>query len=104
MTEDADPRPVLFVTNHAPSFRAGAFAALHATEEVVFALVGGDVRHGGAMIADDPAFPAIRVNPYQKSNCALNLMNRAPRIALGFCHAGPYVLFCASTAFELKML
>ena len=25
-----DPRPVLFVTNHAPAFRIGAFAALHA--------------------------------------------------------------------------
>ncbi|MGH2950240.1 MAG: hypothetical protein ACRDPC_28910, partial [Solirubrobacteraceae bacterium] len=40
-------RPVLFVTNHAPPFRVGAFAALHEREEVVFALVGGDMRHGG---------------------------------------------------------
>ena len=40
----------------------------------------------------------------QKSNCTLNLMNRAARIALGCCHAGPNVLFCASTAFEFKML
>jgi glycosyltransferase involved in cell wall biosynthesis len=40
-------RPVLFVTNHAPRFRAGAFAALHEREEVVFALIGGAVRHGG---------------------------------------------------------
>ena len=34
-------RPVLFVTNHAPPFRVGAFAALHAREDVVFALIGG---------------------------------------------------------------
>lgn len=40
-------RPVLFVTNHAPPYRVGAFAALHERQDVVFALVGGDVRHGG---------------------------------------------------------
>ena len=40
-------RPVLFVTNHAPPFRVGAFAKLHEREDVTFALVGGDVRHGG---------------------------------------------------------
>jgi glycosyltransferase involved in cell wall biosynthesis len=40
-------RPVLFVTNHAPPFRVGAFAALHEREDVMFALIGGGVRHGG---------------------------------------------------------
>ena len=40
-------RPVLFVTNHAPPFRVPAFQALHERENVVFALIGGDVRHGG---------------------------------------------------------
>jgi glycosyltransferase involved in cell wall biosynthesis len=40
-------RPVLFVTNHAPPYRVGAFAALHEREEVLFALVGGEARHGG---------------------------------------------------------
>ena len=40
-------KPVLFVTNHAPDFRVGAFQALHEAEDVVFALVGGGVRHGG---------------------------------------------------------
>ena len=40
-------KPVLFVTNHAPPFRVGAFKALHEREHVVFALIGGDVRHGG---------------------------------------------------------
>jgi glycosyltransferase involved in cell wall biosynthesis len=53
-------RPVLFVTNHAPAFRIGAFAALHEAEDVVFALVGGGVRHGGAIIDGDPPFPVIR--------------------------------------------
>ena len=56
-----DARPVLFVTNHAPAFRTGAFAALHAAEDVVFALVGGGVRHGGAIAAADPPFPVIRL-------------------------------------------
>ena len=58
MTED--PRPVLFVTNHAPAFRIGAFAALHEAEDVVFALVGGGVRHGGTIAADAPPFPVLR--------------------------------------------
>jgi glycosyltransferase involved in cell wall biosynthesis len=53
-------RPVLFVTNHAPPFRVGAFAALHEREDVVFALIGGDVRHGGGAGARDTPFPVIR--------------------------------------------
>ena len=56
----SDPRPVLFVTNHAPAFRTGAFAALHAEQDVVFALVGGDLRHGGALAADPAPFPVLR--------------------------------------------
>ena len=56
-----DPRPVLFVTIHAPAFRLGAFAALHADEHVVFALVGGGVRHGGRIAGDEPPpFPVVR--------------------------------------------
>ena len=54
-------KPVLFVTNHAPPFRVGAFAALHEREDVVFALIGGDVRHGGgAGEEQDLPFPVIR--------------------------------------------
>jgi glycosyltransferase involved in cell wall biosynthesis len=67
-------RPVLFVTNHAPPFRVGAFAALHERENVVFALIGGAVRHGGgagivgpsasggrgAAHGDELPFPVIR--------------------------------------------
>ena len=56
-------RPVLVVTNHAPGFRVGAFAALHAREDAVFALVGGDVRHGGGGTGDDALpFPVRRVD------------------------------------------
>jgi glycosyltransferase involved in cell wall biosynthesis len=53
-------RPVLFVTNHAPPFRVGAFAALHEREDVVFALVGGDVRHGGGGGDGELPFPVVR--------------------------------------------
>ena len=60
MSGGADPCPVLFVTNHAPAFRLGAFAALHEAEDVVFALVGGGLRHGGAIAADAPPFPILR--------------------------------------------
>ena len=54
-------RPVLFVTNHAPPFRVGAFAKLHEREDVAFALVGGGVRHGGGAGGDSGAFPVLRV-------------------------------------------
>ena len=58
----ADARPVLFVTNHAPPFRVGAFAALHEREDVVFALVGGRVQHGGgAGTHRDLPFPVRHV-------------------------------------------
>jgi len=60
------------VTNHAPAFRTGAFAELHRREEVVFALVGGGMRHGGAIaradggaggaaVAPGAPFPALHV-------------------------------------------
>ena len=56
----SDPRPVLFVTNHAPPFRVGAFARLHEREDVVFALVGGRVRHGGGAGGGEPLpFPVL---------------------------------------------
>jgi glycosyltransferase involved in cell wall biosynthesis len=53
-------KPVLFVTNHAPPFRVGAFTALHEREDVVFALIGGDVRHGGGAGGERLPFPVIR--------------------------------------------
>ena len=53
-------KPVLFVTNHAPPFRVAAFKALHERENVVFALIGGDVRHGGGgTAARELPFPAV---------------------------------------------
>jgi len=54
-----DPRPVLFVTGHAPPARVAPFAALHEREGVVFALFGGRAIH--ALAGDDtPPFPHLR--------------------------------------------
>jgi glycosyltransferase involved in cell wall biosynthesis len=52
----ADPRPVLFVTNHVPPDRVGAFAALHAREGIELALFGGRSTHATAGV-DDPGVP-----------------------------------------------
>ena len=81
-------KPVLFVTNHAPPFRIGAFAALHEREDVVFALIGGDVRHGGgAGGGGGPAgsgelpFPVIR--PSQRAVLRLAASGRFRAVVAG---------------------
>ena len=51
---------VLFVTNHVPDYRVGAFETLHEAEDVEFALIGGDVRTGARVTTELP-FPARRV-------------------------------------------
>lgn len=53
-------RPVLFVTNHAPPERVPAFRLLAEREEVVFALIGGRLRHAGASV-DELPFAHLRV-------------------------------------------
>ena len=53
-------KPVLFVTNHAPPFRVGAFSALHEREDVVFALPSVDEAFGVAYVeAMAAGVPAI---------------------------------------------
>ena len=98
-------RPVLFVTNHAPPFRVGAFAALHEREDVVFALIGGDVRHGGGGDAAALPFPVVR--PPQRGVARLAASGRfravvaglSGRVALPAAYAGarragvPFVLW-----------
>jgi glycosyltransferase involved in cell wall biosynthesis len=102
-------RPVLFVTNHAPPFRVGAFSALHEREDVVFALIGGDVRHGGMQTprGDSPplGFPVVR--PSQRAVARLAASGRfravvaglSGRVALPAAYAGarragvPFVLW-----------
>jgi glycosyltransferase involved in cell wall biosynthesis len=99
-------KPVLFVTNHAPPFRVGAFTALHERENVVFALIGGDVRHGGGGTAErELPFPAIF--PSQRAIARLAASGRyraviaglSGRVALPAAYAGaragriPFVLW-----------
>ena len=100
-----DPRPVLFVTNHAPPFRVPAFAALHERENVVFALVGGDVRHGGGGTRGALPFPALA--PPERAIARLAASGRyraviaglSGRVALPAAYAGaraarvPFVLW-----------
>jgi glycosyltransferase involved in cell wall biosynthesis len=74
-------RPLLFVTNHAPSFRVGAFAALHEREDVVFALIGGEIRHGGNAAEADLPFPVIR--PSQRAVLRLAASGRVRAVVAG---------------------
>ena len=77
-----DRRPVLFVTNHAPAFRVGAFAALHARQDVVFALIGGDVRHGGELDRD-AALPFPVVRPAERAVARLAASGRFRAVVTG---------------------
>lgn len=54
-------KPVLFVTGHAPAYRAGAFERLHAREDVELALFGGRLAHGGGPTVEQLPFPHRRV-------------------------------------------
>ena len=76
-----DPRPVLFVTNHAPPFRVGAFRALHEREGAVFALIGGGVRHGGG--AGDGVLPFPVVRPTQRGVLRLAASGRYRAVVAG---------------------
>jgi glycosyltransferase involved in cell wall biosynthesis len=98
-------KPVLFVTNFAPAFRVGAFQALHEAEDVIFALVGGRTRHGGAIGAGPLPFPVVR--PPQRGVARLAASGRfravvagmSGRVALPAAYAGaragrvPFVLW-----------
>jgi glycosyltransferase involved in cell wall biosynthesis len=98
-------KPVLFVTNHAPPFRVGAFATLHEREDVTFALVGGEVRHGGGAGEQAGAFPVRRVRERDVHALAASGGYRAVvaglsgRVALPAAYAGarrarvPFVLW-----------
>ena len=98
-------KPVLFVTNHAPAFRIGAFTALSERIDVIFALIGGDVRHGGGAGTDDTPFPVVRPAQRHVARMAASGRYRAVvagisgRIALPAAYAGarasrtPFVLW-----------
>lgn len=69
-------RPVLFVTNHVPPDRAGAFAELHAREGLELALFGGRSHHATAGL-DDPGVPFRRVRQHEVLAAAASGRHRA---------------------------
>jgi glycosyltransferase involved in cell wall biosynthesis len=99
-------RPVLFVTNHVPPDRAGAFAALHERTPLLLALFGGRSHHATAGL-DDPGVPHLRLT--QRGVHALAASGRfaavvagtAGRVALPAAYLGarrsrtPFVLWSA---------
>ena len=76
-------KPVLFVTNHAPPFRTGAFRALHARQGVVFALIGGNVRHGGGGTTVEETMPFPVVRPSQRAVARLAASGRFRAVIAG---------------------
>ena len=97
---------VLFVTNHVPPDRAGAFAALHDRVPLALALFGGRSHHATAGI-DDPGVPFRRVTQRQVHALAASgryaavVCGTAGRVALPAAFLGaerahtPFVLWSA---------
>lgn len=99
-------RPVLFVTNHVPPDRQGAFAALHEREGLVLALFGGRSHHATDGL-EDPGVPYRRVTQRDVFALAASgefgavVCGTAGRLALPGAFAGagragvPFVLWSA---------
>ncbi len=98
--------PVLFVTNHVPPDRAGAFRALHARVPIELALFGGRSHHATAGV-DDPGVPhrAVRQRDVgalvRSGDFSAVVCGTAGRVALPAAYAGarsarvPFVLWSA---------
>jgi glycosyltransferase involved in cell wall biosynthesis len=98
--------PVLFVTNHVPPDRAGAFVALHERTPLLLALFGGRSHHATAGL-DDPSVPHVRVSQRAVHGLAASarfaavVCGTAGRIALPGAYLGarrshtPFVLWSA---------
>jgi glycosyltransferase involved in cell wall biosynthesis len=85
--------PVLFVTNHVPPDRRGAFAALHARVPIELALFGGRSHHATASVAD-PGVPHRHVAQRELFGLAASgawsavVCGTAGRLALPASYAG----------------
>jgi glycosyltransferase involved in cell wall biosynthesis len=100
------PRPVLFVTGHAPADRVEPFRLLHESQNVHFALWGGRLRHGGAE-PDELPFPHEQVSQRQVHGLAASgrfravVCGTAGRVALPAAFRGarrrevPFVLWAS---------
>jgi glycosyltransferase involved in cell wall biosynthesis len=99
-------KPVLFVTNHVPPDRFGAFQALHERAGLHLALFGGPSQHATAGV-DDPGIPYTRVDQRGVARLAASGQYRAVvcgtggRVALPAAYAGarrarvPFVLWAS---------
>jgi glycosyltransferase involved in cell wall biosynthesis len=97
---------VLFVTNHIPPDRAGAFGALHGRVPLLLALFGGRSHHATAGL-DDPGVPHVRVGQRAVHGLAASgrfdavVCGTAGRVALPAAYLGarrsrtPFVLWSA---------
>jgi glycosyltransferase involved in cell wall biosynthesis len=98
--------PVLFVTNHVPPDRAGAFAALHERVALDLALFGGRSHHATQGL-DDPGVPFRRIGQREVQGMASSgrfsavVCGTAGRVALPAAFLGarrgrlPFVLWSA---------
>ena len=101
-----DRRPVLVVTNLVPPDRAGAFAALHAREDIMLALFGGRSHHATGAVAD-PGVPFTTISQREAYSLASSgrfravIAGTAGRTALPAAAAGarrakvPFLLWTA---------
>ncbi|MBW3654259.1 MAG: hypothetical protein KY433_11915, partial [Actinobacteria bacterium] len=99
-------KPVLFVTNHVPPERVGAFAALHRRLPIELAIFGGRSIHATAGV-DDPGVPHRHVGQRAIARLAASgryravVCGTAGRVALPAAWAGaragrtPFVLWSA---------
>lgn len=97
---------VLFVTNHVPADRVGAFAALHARVDIELALFGGRSTHATAGV-EDPGVPHRHATPREIHKLAASgrydavVAGTAGRTALPAAYTGarrgrtPFVLWSA---------
>ena len=68
--------PVLFLTNHVPPDRVGAFAALHAAQDLELAVYGGRLHHAVAGV-QDPGVPSRRIRQREAYGLAASGRYRA---------------------------
>ena len=68
--------PVLFLTNHVPPDRVGAFQALHAAQDIELALFGGRLHHATAGV-EDPGVPFRRIRQREAHALAASGRHRA---------------------------
>jgi glycosyltransferase involved in cell wall biosynthesis len=97
-------KPILFVTNHVPPDRTGAFKALHERELLQLAIFGGRSHHATAGV-DNPGVPHLLVSQREvgalASDARAVVCGTAGRVALPAAYRGarrakvPFVLWSA---------